>query len=300
MTYGIIVSLALVFSQSKLFTSQNIYCEEAVKSVKIVTSCPTSKTEWDIAAFRKNCSGIASRQNCVKKNEKFQYHCVINGMRNKLVEVCAPTRIIFGHCVEFNVRGGVIQDQRSAPCNKTFPKCDKIYPSSEAFKYPDCYELVSISEDRSSTKKEPPTTLRTTTNEPSLLKPIDVIIPVLSLVLISIFAVIYLKFRRRRQRARNKLDESKGAMLCEDDNNQDGTREVINIKTEEDLKAELNSQKHDMNSIFKRCLSMGEISTNICPYKIREHSDTFLTPSVKDFETRWRRYGHRRNCSALF
>lgn len=24
----------------------------------------------------------------------------------------------------------------------------------------------------------------------------------------------------RRQRARNKLDESKGAMLCEDDNNQ--------------------------------------------------------------------------------
>lgn len=138
MTYGIIVSLALVFSQSKvsscvtvycmhffkqtfeldtllrtftlhithiytyhtsfqqLFTSQNIYCEEAVKSVKIVTSCPTSKTEWDIAAFRKNCSGIASRQICVKKNEKFQYHCVINGMRNKLVEVCAPTRIIFG------------------------------------------------------------------------------------------------------------------------------------------------------------------------------------------------------------
>lgn len=138
MTYGIIVSLALFLSQSKvsscvtvycmyffkqtfeldtllrtftlhrthkytyhtslqqLLTSQNIYCEEAVKSVKIVTSCPTSKTEWDIAAFRKNCSGIASRQNCVEKKGKFQYHCVINGMRNKLVEVCAPTRIIFG------------------------------------------------------------------------------------------------------------------------------------------------------------------------------------------------------------
>lgn len=83
-------------SLQQLFTSQNIYCKEAVKSVKNVTSCPTSKTEWDIAAFRKNCSGIASSQNCVKKNEKFQYHCVINGMRNKLVEVCAPTRIIFG------------------------------------------------------------------------------------------------------------------------------------------------------------------------------------------------------------
>lgn len=34
---------------------------------------------------------------------------------------------------------------------------------------PDCYKLVSISEDRSSTKKEPPTTIRTTTNEPLLL-----------------------------------------------------------------------------------------------------------------------------------
>lgn len=80
----------------QLLTSQNVYCEEAVKSVKTVTSCPTSKTEWDIAALRKKCSGIASRQNCVNETEKFQYHCVINGLRNKLVEVCAPRRIIFG------------------------------------------------------------------------------------------------------------------------------------------------------------------------------------------------------------
>lgn len=254
MTYGISVSLALVLSQSKLFTSQNIYCEEAVKSVKNVTSCPTSKTEWDIAAFRKNCSGIASSQNCVKKNEKFQYHCVINGMRNKLVEVCAPTRIIFGHCVEFNVHGGVIQDQRSARCNQTFPKCENIYQSSDAYKYPDCYKLVSINEDSSSTKKGPPTTLKKTANEPLSLKHIAIIIAVLSLVLISIFATIYLQFRRRRQRARNKIDESKEAMLSEDDNNQE-----------------------------KRRLSMGEFSTY-----------------VKDFETRWRDYGHKRNCSALF
>lgn len=31
---------------------------------------------------------------------------------------------------------------------------------------PDCYKLVSISEDRSSTKKEPTTSIGTTTNEP--------------------------------------------------------------------------------------------------------------------------------------
>lgn len=83
-------------SLQQLFTSQNRYCEEAVNSVESVASCPTSKTEWDIAALKKNCSRIASRQNCINAIEKFQYHCVINGLRNKLVEVCAPTRIIFG------------------------------------------------------------------------------------------------------------------------------------------------------------------------------------------------------------
>lgn len=85
-----------ITSLRQYLTSQNRYCQEAVNSVESVTSCPTSKKEWDIAALRKNCSGIASRQNCTKKVEKFQYHCVINGLRNKLVEVCASTRIIFG------------------------------------------------------------------------------------------------------------------------------------------------------------------------------------------------------------
>lgn len=274
MTSDLFIFLILVLLQTQLLKSQNMYCQEAVDSVKIVTSCPTSKTEWDAAAERKNCNIIAQHQNCVS-GQKFKYHCVINGLRNKLIEVCAPARIIFGHCVEFNVLGGVIQDQRSAPCNQTFPKCDKIYPSSEAYKYPDCYKLVSISEDRSSTKKEPPTTIITTTNEPSLLKPIAIIIPVLSLVLISIFAVIYLQFRRRR--ARNKLDESKEVMPREDDYNQDRTSEVKTIKTEEELKAGLNS---------------------LCPYKNTEQSDTSLIHSVKDFETRWQRYGHRKKCSA--
>lgn len=220
MTYCISVFLALVLSQIQLFTSQNIFCEEAVKSVENVTSCPTSKTEWDIAALRKNCSGLASRQNCVNENEKFQYHCVINGKRNTLVEVCAPTRIIFGYCVEFNVRGGVIQDQRSAPCNKTFPKCDNLYLSSDAYKYPDCFELVSISEDRSSTKNRPPAIKKKTANEPLFLKPIAITIGFMSLVFISIFAVMNLQFRKRRQRARKKIDKSNEAMLNDDDSKQ--------------------------------------------------------------------------------
>lgn len=79
----------------QLITNQDRYCQEAVKSVENVEFCPTSKTEWDRAATKKNCSRIAPQQNCVSA-EKFKYHCVINGYRNKLVEVCAPARIIFG------------------------------------------------------------------------------------------------------------------------------------------------------------------------------------------------------------
>lgn len=133
--------LVLFILQVELCTSQNRYCQEAVDSVTIVESCPTTKAEWDVAAQKKNCGGIASKQDCATV-EKFQYHCVVNGLRNKLLEVCAPTRIIFGHCVEFNVLGGVIQDQLSAPCNATFPKCAYFYLSSDIFKYPDCYKLV--------------------------------------------------------------------------------------------------------------------------------------------------------------
>lgn len=42
--------------------------------------------------------------------------------------------LFLGHCVEFNVRGGVIQDQKSAPCNRKFPKCDRYYYSTNAYK----------------------------------------------------------------------------------------------------------------------------------------------------------------------
>lgn len=41
--------------------------------------------------------------------------------------------LFLGHCVEFNLLGGVIQDQLSTPCNAIFPKCDAIYISTAAY-----------------------------------------------------------------------------------------------------------------------------------------------------------------------
>lgn len=165
-------------------------------SAALVTSCPTSKVEWDTAALKKNCRGIASQQNCAPV-DKFRYHCVINGYRNETLEVCAPSRIIFGHCVEFNQLGGVIQDQWSSPCNDTFPKCDVIYASTAAYKYPDCYELVSMDRNYVTTESMPLSNTKegtsTTTSE------YVIIIPMIILFLFVMILIIVVKpFKGRK------------------------------------------------------------------------------------------------------
>lgn len=182
---------------------ENRYCQEAVDSVEIVLSCPTSKEEWANAARKKNCSSIATKQKCVPANE-FRYHCVINGYRDKMVEVCAPTRIIFGHCTEFNRRGGIIQDQKSAICNDKFPKCDEHYYSSDAYKYPDCYRLVYKIDDILSTAKSMGTTtatsIKTTTNsvfieEDNLAVVSFVVLLAISVISVATLIIIYIRRR---------------------------------------------------------------------------------------------------------
>lgn len=135
-------SLVVILLAVQCCRSQIAYCKESVASVTFVASCPNSKEEWDRAARKKNCNEMATQQTCAPA-ENFKYHCVINGYRNALLEVCAPERLILGHCTEFNVIGGIIQDHQSAPCNNgSFPKCDRLYSSSDAYKYPHCYHLV--------------------------------------------------------------------------------------------------------------------------------------------------------------
>lgn len=80
--------------------SINEDCQEAFNDVKVVTSCPKSKEEWDHAARIKNCSkqaAVAKTKNCTIKEKQPEFHCVLNSLRNKLLEVCADKRIIFGN-----------------------------------------------------------------------------------------------------------------------------------------------------------------------------------------------------------
>lgn len=127
-----------------------------ISSVTIALYCPTTKEEWDSAAKRKKCGKFSAKENFTADGKQQEYHCVINPFLNETLEVCAEPKILLGFCAEFNVAGGVIQNNEAAPCDKTFPKCDAIYNSREAYKYPDCYRIVYNSRNSKTTTVDLP------------------------------------------------------------------------------------------------------------------------------------------------
>lgn len=165
-----------------------------------MTSCPISKSERDIAASKKNCEQLAAKALCRTSKKTYLYHCVINGFRNQTLEVCAPRRIIFGHCTEYNVAGGVIQRQATAKCNSTFPKCANSYYSTEAYKFPDCYELVYIKQDSKTMTVQ--TEESTTTSRPDETKKNNpfmyVVIVAVVVICVLVFIIVILCKRHRR------------------------------------------------------------------------------------------------------
>lgn len=219
------VGIVLIHLLLQIQASKARYCPEAVDSAEYVTSCPSTKSEWDTAAQKKNCSKVALHQNCSTIKE-FQYHCVLNGYRNKMVEVCAPSRIIIGHCVEFNLLGGVIQDQMSSPCNDTFPKCDVVYRSTAAYKYPGCYDLVSKFQTKADTTTK---IIFFTTNPTTDISRYSIVViassvtVVMSLLIMSIaFGVMLWKKKRKSTKTKNAERE------------QLNKHDVINSDTEEE------------------------------------------------------------------
>lgn len=201
------VSLFLIVLLVQLCRGANGDCSNAVaKSVVYVPFCPTSMKERDRAANIKNCSKLATQQNC---SDVLDYHCVINGFRNETLEVCATKRLIAGFCTEFNVAGGVIQSHSSAPCNKmTFPKCDIHYNSSEAYKYPGCYELV-YKNGRNKTIKELTNQRNTTSDQPENgdntgIITAGILVPLFIVTVIVIGVFIYKRKKKRRQNGTTK------------------------------------------------------------------------------------------------
>lgn len=131
-------------------------CDVSRTTVQTVEDCPRSEERWREAAARKNCASYASQ---CSDPEKLEYHCVINPFLNQTLEVCAYAQnIVLGFCVEYSVSGNMIQESANTYC-PGFKKnpCPTFYRSSEAYKYPGCYNLtikaLLVTEDRESSVK---------------------------------------------------------------------------------------------------------------------------------------------------
>lgn len=124
------------------FADCSFICPLSTPTIRYVTSCPHNKTEWEKAVQRKNCESMAPHQNCSEPNN-FQYHCLINHLRNATLEVCAPIYYLQGYCAYYNTNNKEIMENydQGFECLK-FPaveRCPARYPSSEAYKYIRCY-----------------------------------------------------------------------------------------------------------------------------------------------------------------
>lgn len=127
-------------------------CPISPLTVQEVENCPDSKEKWQEAAARKNCAAYASQ---CDEPERLVYHCVINSFINATLEVCAYAQfIVFGHCTDYSISGNLIKQNWGTNCEvfETKP-CPNVYRSTEAYKYPGCYELTKNSK-RSTTKFE--------------------------------------------------------------------------------------------------------------------------------------------------
>ncbi|XP_061196014.1 uncharacterized protein LOC133204301 [Saccostrea echinata] len=136
------------------------YCEWSKKSMTIASSCPTNKEKFETASKIKDCESVAEKQNCTEKS-KFKYHCVINELEDKMVEVCAPVFYIQGYCTEYNINCARIQDHLYLRNGSIADPFTSRYISTDAYKFPNCYSLVSSKYSSSSPSSFIPTTVET-------------------------------------------------------------------------------------------------------------------------------------------
>lgn len=134
-------SLALLFSISSVsMTTKSRFCLWSNITAVRVDICPETKSDMEQSARMKNCSSFAAEQNCTKPG-KFKYHCLMNELESAFFEVCAEEYVILGYCAEYNVIGALVQPHWALECNKNI-SCPKIYNSTDAYLYKDCYDVV--------------------------------------------------------------------------------------------------------------------------------------------------------------
>lgn len=117
-------------------------CDFAVFTVSKVDSCPEDENEWADRAVKKNCELYAHKQKC-SEPEDFKYHCAVDELEKKFVEVCAKKHLMTnGNCTEYNEKGRTIQEHEFSNNTGVKPSCPTNYWSSEAYRCRGCNDYV--------------------------------------------------------------------------------------------------------------------------------------------------------------
>lgn len=294
MNSGIHAFLLLILFPVQLCRGANKHCPEAVRSIQLVEKCPSSKKEWDDAANNKNCGKSAGRQNCTIGDD-FLYHCVINAYINETLEVCAPKRIILGSCTEFNVAGGIIQAHEKVACKA----CPSYYHSTEAYKYPECYQLVYNARGNHTTiRPTEPTpdnsTLRPTESTPDNSNNREAIIigTVVSVIAVILFIAFLLrrKFRKQYRREICKTQEEEhrisllgaGNAAQEEDNIKHLSQETKDTGIEKDTERKLLVRKETKVTTTTDKYAFAVLKTD---KELREENKDESEKYLKDYRT---------------
>lgn len=231
-------------------------CPVSPLTVKIVGGCPDNEGEWRLAAERKNCSAYASR---CDKPEKLMYHCVINAFVNETLEVCAYRRnIVFGFCAEYSYGANRIQENYKTVCSSFLQNpCPTGYNSTQAYRYPGCYELIKTTK-KSTTETTPPAEdIKRQQDNTGLIVPLTIFIIATVIVLIIMCrfkpwksARFCIQHQRKESHEKNTLCEKEEMKnLCnieekmtntkshdEDTMHKEGKEELVNLcKVEEEM-----------------------------------------------------------------
>lgn len=160
--------LIVLFSSIKTANLSTVSCSKSRSTVQVVSNCPVTEEELRKASQMKNCSAFASQ---CSDPDKFVYHCVINPFLNETLEVCAYEKIILlGFCTEYSYSANRIQQSFKTNCTKfSRNPCPPAYSSTEAYKYPECYELT-----KKPSTENPTTSMLSTSVSTDLMKTVPV------------------------------------------------------------------------------------------------------------------------------
>ncbi|XP_062605932.1 protein claret segregational-like, partial [Saccostrea cucullata] len=245
-------------------------CTDLQKTITIVSDCPRSEAEWNVAAIRKKCDSVCPTS---------RYHCLITKEMDATIEVCAVPIFMQGFCAYFNVDEKRIRNLFAADCSKFTIPCPTRYHSTEAFKYPVCYDLtkvyVTVAPNPSPTTMSSNSivgsfesiNISVDTGDSSVL---PIILPVIILIVIMLIilgigiGIVVWRKRNRPSQTKEKSHENANNMgeteqLLENQDDLGNEKEGIHNTEIEELKRQYDTQLEEMLREIKKLQQQKEI-----------------------------------------